>query len=574
MELVSSSADVSGLVLANLGTHPNAKKNCLNTIYSCGVSYKKMKKHVADIMVDLSADPLSLEEVGNVGVKPVVSWGSEVSSVAGSMSNLLDAENMVNMVAKKTSYTELGKDDGMDETTSRKTHTQTYVLGNSPKQPSFNCMSDDNSELVLFPQMVLGSNGLLPNESCATEMQSFNLLKFFTLDIELSAVSDKSVEIVINNNFKKINNHSDKKIIVKKIPVNLPKSAVKSVFSKFGKIISIKMQLIADLVIAKWSVFMEKDSVHVAKAINNKQLWALLYTLPVDTTAHDLSDLLDSYGERTCFIGHNPSSYVYNRCVIVCFMDEASKLTAIGFTSVFKSVNLHWAGLFLVCCAQCKQFGHTFTGYSLGGNSGVCGKQVVTPQDWVHLANIYKKQVLIAHPVFFGGKTWAQMAGGSSAHVVSSNFSSVGSFSGTKPVLLVINSLGNVCLVDQLASLERFLEFLVDQISDILKKSSFVELVPLASSSHVSPLVVAASVTANVDLDMVFDDTIVSSPLFLLVVANLVVNLSSSSSKILTTKMGGLEFKMVALEVLVESVLKKLDYLCLGLGLSISLAPQ
>ncbi|KAG9285792.1 hypothetical protein G9A89_013217 [Geosiphon pyriformis] len=93
---------------------------------------------------------------------------------------------------------------------------------------------------------------------------------------------------------------------------------------------------------------MEKDSVHVALAINNKQTWiikdhyrALLYILPVGTTAHDLSGLLESYGRKTCFIGCNPNSYVHDKCAVVCFADKASKLTAISSVPVFKGVNLY-----------------------------------------------------------------------------------------------------------------------------------------------------------------------------------------------------------------------------------------
>ncbi|KAG9288052.1 hypothetical protein G9A89_017647 [Geosiphon pyriformis] len=97
---------------------------------------------------------------------------------------------------------------------------------------------------------------------------------------------------------------------------------------------------------------------------------ALLYTLLVRTTVHDLSSLLELYGEKTCFIGHNPSLYVCNRCVIVCFANEASKLIVIGSTSVFKGVNLCWAGFSLACCTKCKHFGHIFDVCLAGGNSG------------------------------------------------------------------------------------------------------------------------------------------------------------------------------------------------------------
>ncbi|KAG9307767.1 hypothetical protein G9A89_023332 [Geosiphon pyriformis] len=118
-------------------------------------------------------------------------------------------------------------------------------------------------------------------------------------------------------------------------------------------------------------------------------------------------------------------------------------------------------------------------------------------------------------------------------------------------------------------------EIPVEELTFTAKKLSFVELVSLASKSYVPPPVVLEPVMSNLDSDIAMDDTLLFPPPFLLVVtANSVTDLSSSSSKVLTTKMGGLEFKMVALKVSVESVLERLDCLCSGLGLSTSLTFQ
>ncbi|KAG9284054.1 hypothetical protein G9A89_022828 [Geosiphon pyriformis] len=392
------------------------------------------------------------------------------------MSNIGD---MNNMIAKETSY--------MNSNTSETDNMVDDAI-------------DNNTELVLPKPKFAGSNQLPLAKLHVSESCSFEPVRSFTLDVDLAVVPKKTngnklisikkifyridgfggastsskfpeiikasftsessmnkarklvvcENIIVNNDLKKVNKYSDKEIVVKKILVNLLKLAVKSVFSKFGKIVSIKMQLI------------------------------------VGTTAHDLSDLLESYGKKTCFIGHNPTSYVYDRCAIVCFVDKASKLAAIGFTPVFKGVNLHWAGLSLACCAHCKQFGHISTGCSLDGNSGARGKQVVTPQD---------------------------------------------------------------------------------QVSGIMKKLSFVELVPLASKPPVLSSVVLASVTSNLDSDMTLDVTTVFSSLSLLIVTDPAADLGLSSSKVLTSKVGGLEFKIVALEVLVKSVLEKLNCLCSGLDM-------
>ncbi|KAG9284572.1 hypothetical protein G9A89_000655 [Geosiphon pyriformis] len=204
MEPIGSSAGGSGFVSVGLETHSDVKSKHLVSAYLHDTSYKKLKKPAAiGDVINTSASPLSLENLGEAGVKPVVSWGSNVGSVTNSVSGLSDAENMTNLVTKETSYAESGKNDDMDEATPKKTHTRTYALSNPMKQPLFNNVSNDNSVLELPPHMLSGFNQLLPLMSCALEMRSFDSTKSFALDIELSAVPDKLV--------------SDKLISVKKI---------------------------------------------------------------------------------------------------------------------------------------------------------------------------------------------------------------------------------------------------------------------------------------------------------------------------------------------------------------------
>ncbi|KAG9284571.1 hypothetical protein G9A89_000654 [Geosiphon pyriformis] len=302
-------------------------------------------------------------------------------------------------------------------------------------------------------------------------------------------------------------------------------------------LVEFKLSEVISLVASKWSVLMEKDSVHVALTIGDKQTWvsrdqhwALLYTLPVGTTAHDLSGLLDLYGGKICVIGHNPVISV----------------------PIFKGVSLHWAGLSLACCAMCKHFGHVSNMCSVGGNSERHDKRVITPQDQAHLASIYKRrQAPIARPVSFGGKTWAQVAGGSLSRVV---FLVV---SGTKLSLDVkILSIGSDSLIvtglnDHLASLKHSLELLADQVSDILKRLSSVELVPLPLALLASPPVVFALLDLSADSNMVLDAPQVSSFSLVTVINNAASDFGSNSSKILTAKVGGLELKMMALDATV-----------------------
>ncbi|KAG9302304.1 hypothetical protein G9A89_008795 [Geosiphon pyriformis] len=508
IELVGFFANSFDSSLTSLETCSNTKKKHVKSVYFHIALYKKPKKPDAnDVLVDLSIGFLVLEDIDIFSNKPTVFWRSEVGSVASSMSGFLDVENIMNTVAKKTSYAKSDENNNMNDVTLRKTHIQTYVLNNPPKALMFDIMSDNEN--------------LLSIKLCVLEKCSFKPVKLFALDVELSAELAICEKILVNNNLKKVNSQLNRKVIIKEISVDFPKLAVKSVFSKFSKVVLIKMQLIGlwqkalmKFESSKIFVFLRKNSVCVAKAVDDKQIWvsrdyyrALLYTLPISTTAHDLFELLVSYSKKTCTIDYNLVTYVHDRYVVVCFDFEKLKDTAIGFLPIFKSMNLHWAGLSLACYTKCKQFGHISDVCLTGENSGGYNKWVVTSQDHVHLANIYKKkQAFIARSVSFGDKIWAQIAGGFSACVILSDFFGVGMSSSTKPISIVFNSLSNSCLIDCLASLECSLELLL------------------------------ACLASNLNSDMTLNNTLTSSTSPLLVVIDIVANFSSSSFKVLTTK--------------------------------------
>ncbi|KAG9305025.1 hypothetical protein G9A89_007428 [Geosiphon pyriformis] len=164
----------------------------------------------------------------------------------------------------------------------------------------------------------------------------------------------------------------------------------------------------------------------------------------------------------------------------------------------------------------------------------------------------------IAHPVSFGGKTWAQIASDSSAYAILSDSFGTSVLLSAKPILMVPNSLDDSCLVNYLASLEHFLKLLSDQISIVMKKLNFFELMPQTNASYLSSPVTQTCLVSNLNSDMILDNTLTSFASFLLVIVDIVTNLSLSSSKILTTKMGELKSKIVALEVSVELVLERL----------------
>ncbi|KAG9305224.1 hypothetical protein G9A89_002379 [Geosiphon pyriformis] len=124
---IGSFVDGSGSILAGLRTHLNAKKNRLNSVYSCGAFHKKPKKFVTDInVINSSVGPLSLKDVTGTDEKSAVSWSSEMDSEASSISGLLDVENMKNMVTKETSYVNFDNsvvDENIDDTMLQKTCT-------------------------------------------------------------------------------------------------------------------------------------------------------------------------------------------------------------------------------------------------------------------------------------------------------------------------------------------------------------------------------------------------------------------------------------------------------------------
>ncbi|KAG9298727.1 hypothetical protein G9A89_012795 [Geosiphon pyriformis] len=398
--------------------------------------------------------------------------------------------------------------------------------------PSFNAVSNDDTKLVLLTSKFSGSHKLSLAELHVREIRSFNSAKSFTLNIELLAIPGKSNEaftfskfsriirslftseinlkkareiaiskkILVNDDFRKVNSRSDWKVIVKEISVDLLKLAVESVFSKFDKV-------------------------------------ALLYTLLVRITTYDLSDLLNSYSRKTCFIGCNLSLYVHNRCVMVCFEDETSRVTAVDFIPVFKS---------------CKQSGHVSINCVVGENHGGHSKWVVNSQNWVCLANIYKKkQALIICPVSFGGKTWAQVASGFSSFVVSSFPFGTGLFFGAKFFLGIMSSLyvsasfGVSGLYDFLASLKHFLELLANQVSSVMKKLNFVKLVPLSFVSYVLFSAVLISLALSLNSNIVLNSVLVLSVLSFSAVEDNVSGFSLSSSKVLTTKVGGVTHKNI-----------------------------
>ncbi|KAG9296345.1 hypothetical protein G9A89_014937 [Geosiphon pyriformis] len=149
--------------------------------------------------------------------------------------------------------------------------------------------------------------------------EAFTLSKFaeivrvtFTFKLSLIKATKLAADmkILVNTDLKKLFGHSDWAVILKEIPVGTSTEAVRVALSSFGVVVSIKIQLVglwqktvvefskseqADLVAVCWSILIGKNAVCVTRTDQNKESWdskdqhkALLYTLPMKITAHDI----------------------------------------------------------------------------------------------------------------------------------------------------------------------------------------------------------------------------------------------------------------------------------------------
>ncbi|KAG9290586.1 hypothetical protein G9A89_020956 [Geosiphon pyriformis] len=372
--------------------------------------------------------------------------------------------------------------------------------------------------------------------------------------LEMTASLAREKRIDVNSDLKRQGMRSDQTVVIKKILINTPKDMIVATVSEFGEIKLIKIQLIG-----MW----QKAVVEFAE-LSQADL----------TTAHDLGTLLKKTGGKTCVI--NRSLETGNRicCAVVGFEFDNNLKSVFCTEPIFGGVKLSWARIDLVWCEKCRKFDHS----ALECDAPVVSpsapprtfKRVASNKRHLQLAKLYeKKSVLISCPTTFGGKFWAQvvlLAGPSDGSHFSSGFGSSFLLSGASDsnIGFLFTSDNNSSLNAHLAILERFLEFLIDWVSGILKKLSGMGLILMITPFSVPPLATSLSLVLHLDVDMAVNNMLLASALLLSAVDDVIHDSSSSFSKVLTSKVGGLELKMVAFEVLISSVLERLDHLCSG----------
>ncbi|KAG9291651.1 hypothetical protein G9A89_022070 [Geosiphon pyriformis] len=135
----------------------------------------------------------------------------------------------------------------------------------------------------------------------------------------------------------------------------------------------------------------------------------------------------------------------------------------------------------------------------------------------------------VARPVSFGRKIWAQIASSFPFHVTSLVPFGAGLLLSMKLLVLIFNLFSNSGLADYMVSLECSMELLSDQVSEILRKLSFVDLVLMLSPSHVFSLVVNASLNSALSSNMAVNNMVVPSFSSFPVINNATSNLSLNS---------------------------------------------
>ncbi|KAG9284163.1 hypothetical protein G9A89_022937 [Geosiphon pyriformis] len=304
--------------------------------------------------------------------------------------------------------------------------------------------------------------------------------------MNMTALLAREKGIVVNTDLKKQGIHLDWAVVIKKIPIDMPKEMIVTALAKF-------------------------DSVQVAMAVGDCETWAsrdwfraLLFTLPVEMTAHDLGTLLEGVGEKTCILNRSLNSGNKIHCAVVGFESEDAMEFAYCTEPIFGDIKLFWARLDL-------------------------------------LVKLYaKKCVPISRSAAFSSKSWMQVV--SLASPSGNPYFNSGSRSdpspsgslGIKESMLVVQDKSSIN--DHLALLKHSLELLADQIKWC---GTGAPGAYYSSCTLTSP-----------DTDMVLNVSWPSLPSSSLVLEDKMADLGLSSSKVLISKVGGLESKIMALELI------------------------
>ncbi|KAG9307424.1 hypothetical protein G9A89_017254 [Geosiphon pyriformis] len=341
---------------------------------------------------DFGADPVSKDQVVLFNKVVGSSWGSEARDITESNSVNMEEEFLIEEISVDYEEKDFLEGKDINQILKGPKIVTKQALGKSLGKINFLSSNDDddillNSPVVLpspLKNLVNVSEKLVVVRKLFSNINgfggAFTLSKFagiirasFTSELSLAQALKKAedVKILVNTNLKKSSEQSDQAVVTlttfkkrdQKPPVTTSAEAVHTALSEFGIIKSIKMQLVglwqkavvefkqsahADLVTAKWSILIEKDTIHVARADLDKEIWdkrdihrVLLYTLPMKTNAYDIWDFVRSVGGKTYIIDRHLITYVHIRCAVVYFNSAESLDAVMETTPVLRDTDLH-----------------------------------------------------------------------------------------------------------------------------------------------------------------------------------------------------------------------------------------
>ncbi|KAG9286751.1 hypothetical protein G9A89_012301 [Geosiphon pyriformis] len=211
------------------------------------------------------------------------------------------------LVTKKALNTPLGKINFLDDISNDNILLDTPVIFSPPLKNLVNVsvrksfvmdIELDKEKLVVVRKLFSKVNdfGKVFTSSKFLEI----IHAFFNFESSLAQATEKAraANILVNTNLKRSPNCSDQAVIIKKIPVGTSAKTVCIVFSEFGSVVLIKMQLI-ELWQKTVIKFAQSNQANLVESWNIKnQYRALLYTLLISTNAHDIWDFIGSVDDN------------------------------------------------------------------------------------------------------------------------------------------------------------------------------------------------------------------------------------------------------------------------------------
>ncbi|KAG9292962.1 hypothetical protein G9A89_016324 [Geosiphon pyriformis] len=330
--------------------------------------------------------------------------------------------------------------------------------------------------------------------------------------MEKAALLAKEKGIIVNTNLKKQKICSNWAVVIKEISIDILKEMIVAALAEFGEIKSIKIQLIGlwQKVVVEFAELMVMTVRDYGTWVSRNQFRALLFTLSMRMTAHNLGTFLEGVGKKTCIINCLLNSGNRIHCAVIGFEFEDAMESAYHTEPIFSALECNVLSL------------------SIAKPSKILAKLYAKKN-----IPISRSAVFVVSLAFPSGNLYFNS--GSRSDPFPSGFS------GIKRSMLVVQN--EFSINDCLALLECSLKLLADQIKWY-----------------------RAGAPGAYYLSCIFSHFCPYFGITRYLLEDKMVDLDPSSSKVLISKVGSLKSKIMALEVSIGLILGKLDLLCINSG--------